>query len=652
MPPNTATLKQRLAALSLSPSSPSSYNTDSGSTDSLRSSFAAKRKSLFQPPWKRDQQGTSVNGNVGYAELEAVQEVLGKMIFQAAVDYETRPMVVLNASALPDPQLVSYDLLLSQILAYLNLYVEADYTVVFFAAGNRYTPGWNWIWKAYRSLNRKYRKNLKQLYIVHSSFFSKMLFSLAGAIISPKFFRKLVYITTLSELAHHVPLTQIDIPPAVYQENLKYERKITLPVPVRSSTFGVPLEELMGFDGEKGGIPRVVRDCIQYIRGSGMLDEGLFRRSPSSVLLRAAQDAYDRGNVVSLHTFGDPHLAAVLLKKYLRDLPEPLFPEHLYPLIRRCPTPTNNPADMNCVNYLRDTLLPALAPCAYILLSNILHLLHDISLRAASNRMDEYNLAIVICPNLVKGSNPIRDVSLCAVVGAPALTAMGALPAQESSFEGKTSLGNIIAFSIRRYYEIFDDIPDPAEPLHSADVYSPSIAPSSLPNSPYVIHDEDEDLEDDDMLVMPVNGTPPSAWGAPVASAGPFAKRHRSRPSASSTGTGSSGVAASVRTLRGDASSTNPPPNAHVGYATAGRAKSLINIEKGLGHGKKGGSISVGRGTMRKASGAQVETIGVTAEGFFAPPKDAPPVPPMSPPTSAFVGGPPTGSRRASVDGE
>jgi Rho GTPase-activating protein 1 len=68
--------------------------------------------------------------------------------------------------------------------------VESDYTVVFFAAGGKHTPGWNWVWKAYRSLSRKYRKNLKRLvrhvlfyllqkvdprlkYIVHSSFFSK-----------------------------------------------------------------------------------------------------------------------------------------------------------------------------------------------------------------------------------------------------------------------------------------------------------------------------------------------------------------------------------------------------------------------------------------------------------------------------------------------
>jgi hypothetical protein len=27
----------------------------------------------------------------------------------------------------------------------------------------------------------------------------------------------------------------------------------------------------MGYDGEKGGIPRVVKDCIQYLRETGIL---------------------------------------------------------------------------------------------------------------------------------------------------------------------------------------------------------------------------------------------------------------------------------------------------------------------------------------------------------------------------------------------
>ncbi len=122
-----------------------------------------------------------------------------------------------------------------------------------------------------------------------------MLFSLAGAIISPKFFRKIAYVDTLSALAAQIPITQIDIPPPVYQENSKRERRITLPTPVMSSVFGVPLEDLMGYEGENGGIPRVVKDSIQFLRETGMEEEGLFRRSPSSALLRAAQEAYDRG---------------------------------------------------------------------------------------------------------------------------------------------------------------------------------------------------------------------------------------------------------------------------------------------------------------------------------------------------------------------
>ena len=75
---------------------------------------------------------------------------------------------------------------------------------------------------------------------------------------------------------------------------------------------------------------------------------------------------------MNLKTFGDPNLAAVLLKKYLRDLPEPLFPERLYPIIKRCPIPSSDPSDMSSVTYIRETLLPELPPCAYILLSHYL----------------------------------------------------------------------------------------------------------------------------------------------------------------------------------------------------------------------------------------------------------------------------------------
>jgi hypothetical protein len=53
------------------------------------------------------------------------------------------------------------------------------------------------------------------------------------------------------------------------RENSKHEQRITLPIQTRSNLFGVHLEELMGYDGEKGGAPRVVKDCVQYLRQTG-----------------------------------------------------------------------------------------------------------------------------------------------------------------------------------------------------------------------------------------------------------------------------------------------------------------------------------------------------------------------------------------------
>ena len=111
-----------------------------------------------------------------------------------------------------------------------------------------------------------------------------------------------------------------------------------------------------------------------FLPSPGLHEEGLFRRSPSSALLRAAQEAYDRGNVVSLESFGDPHLAAVLIKKFLRDLPSPVFGEGMYGVISGCPMPLGNGEEGEecAVRYVREEVLPLLAPCAYILLSSIL----------------------------------------------------------------------------------------------------------------------------------------------------------------------------------------------------------------------------------------------------------------------------------------
>ncbi|KAG8733033.1 hypothetical protein FRC12_019002, partial [Ceratobasidium sp. 428] len=252
--------------------------------------------------------------------------------------------------------------------------------------------------------------------------------------------------------------------------------------------------------------------------------EGLFRRSPNGAILRSVREAYDRGNQVNLAQYADPHIAAVLLKKFLRDLPEPIFSGTLYPIIARCPpstgwgvdglspdprgapTPGHSPlistngratkgharvgseAELAtvggwgegdaCVEYIREVLLPAMGwGCRVVLLGYIFHILHDVSMRSDINKMDAHNLALCIAPNLVRSEDPVRDVKICTVppsAGALQMSATtwntpGSAPSSTAPAAprraGTTTLGEIVKICIERYFEIFEDVPDRGEAL-------------------------------------------------------------------------------------------------------------------------------------------------------------------------------------------
>lgn len=341
----------------------------------------------------------------------------------------------------------------------------------------------------------------------------------------------------------------------------------------------------------------------------------------------------------------------------------------MYGTIRRCPmSPSLNDleGEMASIHYIRETLLPELVPCAYILLSQILRafpvfwlmlyirsteysdLLHDVSLQSDTNRMDAFNLAIVICPNLVKSSNPMRDVMMCTVpvpgMSTPSLTTSTATLAQSQSLpegEGKTTLGIVIALCIRRYYEVFDEIVDrheavaPWRAIHSQewDADGASSASGSSKQPTYVLGDgDDEDDIDDEMLVIsvgmenklqphpPASSGPPSAWGSMPQPQ--WTKRHKSTPSDRN----------GARSIHNECSSSSAYNGPLLSHPHAGNSKdrSMISVE-GSGHSKSNGSggtrrgsITIGRSASRKGSGAAVEAVSVVAGGFFTSPTNGP----------------------------
>lgn len=98
MPPVSFNLKQKLAALSLGPSSPYSPNLTNtrnghGNGNELHPRSPTNRRKTFSipPSWvgkPRGFTGSNVEISLGEEEKRLVQDVLARMIFQAGVDFE------------------------------------------------------------------------------------------------------------------------------------------------------------------------------------------------------------------------------------------------------------------------------------------------------------------------------------------------------------------------------------------------------------------------------------------------------------------------------------------------------------------------------------------------------------------------------------
>ncbi|KAJ1827971.1 hypothetical protein LPJ56_001364 [Coemansia sp. RSA 2599] len=386
----------------------------------------------------------TILGNDGGELATYVNE---KLVYEAGVDFDSRPMLVFAACRMLNPDVVDYDRLLNLILFRLDEFVESDYTVVLFAANVRYKPNLKWLFTAYRRLGRKYKKNLKALYIVHPSKWVQILMTAMNAVLSPKFAKKVQWVDTLSQLAYSVPIDQINIPPEVYQYNATKETEIRVPehsTPA-SRFFGVPLEQLMGVHGELG-LPAPVADAVDYLYTHALQVQDLFRRSPPSSTLQKVRSQYENeGHVSVTYAVWGEHVAAAILKTWCRELPQPIIPAHYYELIRQMPDPAEH--QDQAAAYARDVVLPALAdpPCVSLLLAALFGLLRATADNSRVNNMTSGKLAAAWAPNFVRSSQPDVDITMCSVTRFSETPAGGAsrrVAGPTAGKEGDARIGN------------------------------------------------------------------------------------------------------------------------------------------------------------------------------------------------------------------
>ena len=120
-------------------------------------------------------------------------------------------------------------------------------------------------------------------------------------------------------------------------------------------------------------------------------------------------------------------------------------------------------------------------------------LLHDVSLRSATNRMDSANLAMCYTPNLVSGSNITRDTQMCSIPHSSLAITSATVPSHDvpgRSGPQKMTLGMVIKVCVEQYFEIFEELPDRTNAMSShPSVSFSSTIPSSTPSADSTLYD-------------------------------------------------------------------------------------------------------------------------------------------------------------------
>ncbi|CAH2084319.1 unnamed protein product [Euphydryas editha] len=132
-------------------------------------------------------------------------------------------LIVFSACHLPDNARPDYRYVMDNLFLYVVWSVERlvtdEYVLVYLhgSAGRRRLPSFAWLHECYKLLDRRLRKSLKHLYLVHPTFWLKSFVIVTKPFVSSKFFRKLTYVKSLKELLEKVPVEPNAIPEIVKQ---------------------------------------------------------------------------------------------------------------------------------------------------------------------------------------------------------------------------------------------------------------------------------------------------------------------------------------------------------------------------------------------------------------------------------------------------
>ncbi|KAJ2907033.1 rho-type GTPase-activating protein 1 [Zalerion maritima] len=184
----------------------------------------------------------------------------------------------------------------------------------------------------------------------------------------------------------------------------------------KKGVFGVPLELIIERDGAESTdgvgpgalrIPAIIDDIIATMRKMDLSVEGVFRKNGNIKKLVELAEKIDREGCDGINWMDYPVVQlAALLKRYLRELPDPLMTHKLYKLWVAAAKIQDDDKRRHCL-HLSCCLLPKChRDCLEILFSFLKWAgsFHQVDEESGS-KMDIKNLSTVIAPNILYSSS-------------------------------------------------------------------------------------------------------------------------------------------------------------------------------------------------------------------------------------------------------
>ena len=190
----------------------------------------------------------------------------------------------------------------------------------------------------------------------------------------------------------------------------------------KKGVFGVPLDVVVERDGADSTdgvgpgalrIPAIVEDTITALKNKDLSVEGVFRKNGNIKKLTEQVGAIDRDGCDAIRWNDEtPHQLAALLKRYLRELPDPLMTQRLHKLWISATKIKDDDKRRHCL-HLACCLLPQIHRDSLEVLFSFLKWVatfHQID-EDTGSRMDVHNLARVIAPNVLYTNNKAPSFS-------------------------------------------------------------------------------------------------------------------------------------------------------------------------------------------------------------------------------------------------